>query len=352
MDTDGVHINAHGGGILRYGNRYYWFGEHKTAGRGGNTAQVGIRCYSSKDLYNWKNEGVVLATVDEPGSEIVPGCVMERPKVIYNKQTGKFVMWFHLELRGRGYRAARTAVAVSDRVTGPYTYLRSFRVNPGEWPLGFRDELKTETKDPGPESWSPEWIEAVKEGMFVRRDFQEGQMSRDMTLFVDDDGTAYHIHAAEENLTLHIAELTPDYLDFTGKWKRVLPGGHNEAPALFKRNGKVYMITSGCTGWDPNAGRSAVAESIWGPWTSLGNPFKGENADLSFYSQSTFVIPAGGSENALIYMGDRWKPRNPIDGRYVWLPIHFENEKPVIEWLDKWDLSWFEKNSTTSYGMK
>ena len=49
-DDQGVHINAHGGGILDFEGRYYWFGEHKVAGEIGNTAQVGVHCYSSPDL--------------------------------------------------------------------------------------------------------------------------------------------------------------------------------------------------------------------------------------------------------------------------------------------------------------
>lgn len=44
-----------------------------------------------------------------------------------------------------------------------------------------------------------------------------------MTLFVDDDGTAYHIYSSEENLTLHIAELSDDYLSHTGKYIRIFP---------------------------------------------------------------------------------------------------------------------------------
>ncbi|MFB6342335.1 glycoside hydrolase family 43 protein [Saccharicrinis sp. FJH62] len=343
FDTDSVHINAHGGGVLVYDNRYYWFGEHKTQGRRGNTSLQGIRCYSSDDLYNWRNEGIALATVDEPGHDIEPGSVMERPKVIYNASTKKFVMWFHLELKGKGYSAARTAVATCDKVTGPYTYIRSYRVNPGIWPIEFTDEQKNATYRSDLEWWTPDWTEAAKNGLMVSRDFEPGQMARDMTLFVDDDGKAYHIHASEENLTLHIAELTPDYTGFTGKWTRVFPMGHNEAPAIFKHQGKYYMITSGCTGWDPNAARSAVAESIWGPWQSLGNPCVGEDSDLTFHSQSTFVLPVPGKEDAYIFMADRWRPRNPVDGRYIWLPLEFDNGKPVLKWYDKWDLTFFDQ---------
>ena len=50
-----------------------------------------------------------------------------------------------------------------------------------------------------------------------KKDFEKGQMSRDMTIFVDDDGTAYHIYSSEENSTTHIAELTPDYTEHTGR---------------------------------------------------------------------------------------------------------------------------------------
>ncbi len=345
LDSDSVHVNAHGGGILVYEGVYYWFGEHKTAGRGGNSALVGIGCYSSTDLYNWKNEGIALASVEEEGADIEKGCVMERPKVIYNAETEKFVMWFHLELKGKGYEAARTAVAVSDHVTGPFTYLRSLRPNAGQWPMEYTEADKTQTFESELEWWTPEWMEALKKGLFVARDFEGGQMSRDMTLFVDDDGTAYHIHSSEDNLTLHISELTSDYTDFTGKYTRLFPGGHNEAPAILKRNNKYYMIASGCTGWDPNAARSAVASSIWGPWKQLGNPCVGEGADLTFESQSTFVLPVQGMDDAYIFMADRWRPKDPIDGRYIWLPITFENEKPVIKWYDEWDLTVFDSQT-------
>ncbi len=343
LDNDSVHINAHGGGILFHEGTYYWFGEHKTSGRGGNTSLIGIRCYSSTDLYNWKNEGIALSSVEDPDSEITKGCVMERPKVIYNEKTKQFVMWFHLELKGQGYSAAKTAVATSEKVTGPYTFKQSFRVNAGTWPLDYPEEYKTGIKSWNKDWWTTEWFNEVEKGLFVRHDFEKGQMSRDMTLFVDDDGKAYHVHSAEENLTIHISELNEDYTGFTDKWIRLFPGGHNEAPALFKYNDKYYMITSGCTGWDPNAARLSVAPNIWGPWEMLENPCKGKDAELTFHSQSTYVLPVDGKENAFIYMGDRWTPRNPIDGRYIWLPITFENNTPTIKWYDEWDLSFFAK---------
>ncbi|WP_321290300.1 glycoside hydrolase family 43 protein [uncultured Sunxiuqinia sp.] len=343
LDTDSVHINAHGGGILYHHKTYYWFGEFKTAGQGGNTAQVGVSCYSSTDLYNWKNEGIALPVSSEPGSDIEKGSVIERPKVIYNEKTGKFVMWFHLELKGQGYEAARTALAVSNNVTGPYTFVKSLRPNAQEWPFDYPEELKNKAYDTELKWWTPDWYKAIDEGMFMQRDFEGGQMARDMQLFVDDDGKAYHIHSSEDNLTLHISELTDDYQDFTGKYIRIFPGGHNEAPALFKKDGIYYLMASGCTGWDPNEARLFDAKSIWGPWKPLGNPCVGEEAHLTFHSQSTYILPVQGKKDAFIYMGDRWTPENPIDGRYIWLPIQFdESGKPVINWYDEWNLSIFD----------
>lgn len=324
-DLDGEVINAHGGGILLHANTVYWFGEIKDRGA---TARSGISCYSSRNLTDWKYEGVALSIEEDPGSDIRAGCIMERPKVIYNQTTQKFVMWFHLELKGRGYNAARTGVAVSDTVTGPYKYLRSYRPNAGTWPMNVPEKFKTEGGD--------EYMS------YLRRDLAGGQMSRDMTLFVDDDGTAYHVHSSEENFTLHISELSDDYTTFTDRWTRILPGGHNEAPAIFKQDGQYFLISSGCTGWAPNAARLHVADSILGVWTYKGNPCKGPDEALTFHSQSTFVLPLPGKEKRFVFMADRWNPRNLADSRYVWLPIRFKRGMPYLEWQDEWNLKTFK----------
>ena len=323
-DDKGVHINAHGGGLLFDRGTYYWFGEHKVHGEIGNTAQVGIHVYSSADLYHWKDRGIALAVSDDPASDIARGAILERPKVIRNPRTGKYVMWFHLELKGQDYRAARSAVAVADRPLGPYEFRGSFRPNAGLWPVNATEQDKQSG-----------------EHNILARDFAGGQMARDMTLFVDDDGKAYHIYSSEENRTLQISELTDDYLRPSGRYARVMPGGDNEAAAIFKHDGHYYLITSGLTGWAPNAARSAVADHIFGPWRSLGNPVRGtpEQMATTFGAQSTFALPAPCGRGQVILMFDQWRPKDPIDGRYVWLPVEWEGEKPVVRWRDSWSLS-------------
>jgi beta-xylosidase len=298
-DTDGNPIQAHGGGMYYEDGTYYWFGEHGTPGR----TKIGVMCYSSKDLYNWKKESVALPLAyDDPDHDIAVGCALERPKVIYNPATKKYVMWFHLELKGQGYDAARSAVAVSDRVIGPYKFLGSFRPNK--------------------------------------------QMARDMTLFVD-DGKAYHFYASEDNRTMQISLLTDDYLKPSGRYKRIFIEKVFEAPTVFKHRGRYYFIGSECTAYAPNSAHSAAAPTIWGPWEELGNPCLGRYANKTFFSQSTYVFPLAGKPGAFIFMADRWVPAE-MDGqkkpgaRYVWLPISFEEGRPVLKWMSEWDLSVFD----------
>lgn len=321
-DNKGVHINAHGGGILFHQGKYYWFGEHKVAGEKGNKAYVGVHCYSSTDLYHWQDAGIALAVDSTSGSPIEAGCILERPKVLYNKKTKQFVMWFHLELKGQKYKAALSGVATSKSITGPYRFHHAERPNKSYLPL--------------PIDSNATWRDSL-----VRRDQAQGQMARDMNLFQDEDGKAYLIYTSEENSTVHISLLSGDYLTTTSDYARVFPGRFMEAAAIFKSKGKYYFVASGCTGWAPNAARSAVADHIFGPWKELGNPCTGKDSALTFHGQSTYVLPVAGRKDAFIFMADRWAPKDAIDGRYIWLPVHFREDSFVIPWREKWSLSAF-----------
>jgi len=301
-NTNGNPINAHGGGILFHGEKYYWYGEIKTGKTWlvpGQTWECyrtnasGISCYSSKNLSDWKYEGVALSpNSTDSTSDIHTSKVIERPKVVYNESTKKFVMWMHIDSEDYAYSGA--GVAVSDNPAGPYSYIGSMRPN--------------------------------------------GQMSRDMTLFKDEDGKAYHIFSSENNATMHISLLTDDYLKPTGTEKRIFVDKSREAPAMFKHKGKYYLITSGCSGWSPNAAMLASADSIMGEWTELYNPCVGPNNDSTFVAQSTFVLPLKGKPDRFIFMADRWNKTNLEDSRYVWLPMVFRNDSASIEWKDSWSL--------------
>ncbi|KAL4372639.1 hypothetical protein HN51_006634 [Arachis hypogaea] len=288
LDTDGNPIQAHGGGILydKGSRTYYWYGEYKD----GPTYHVhkegparvdiiGVGCYSSKDLWTWKHEGIVLAAEEtDETHDLHKSNVLERPKVIYNEKTGKYVMWMHVD--DGNYTKAAVGVAISDTPDGPFDYLGSQRPH--------------------------------------------GCESRDMTVFKDEDGMAYLIYSSEDNSELHIGPLTEDYLNVTPTMRRILVGQHREAPALFKHRGTYYMITSGCTGWAPNEALAHAADSVLGPWETIGNPcIVGNNMFrlTTFFAQSTFVLPLPGFQGLFIFMADRWNPADLRDSRYVWLPL-------------------------------
>ncbi|MEI7808335.1 MAG: glycoside hydrolase family 43 protein [Verrucomicrobiota bacterium] len=307
LDTAGKPINAHGGGMLYYQGTYYWYGEHKEGPTttpacnkswgGTRTEVVGVHCYSSTNLFHWKDEGLALrAVTNDPQHDLHSSGVLERPKVVFNAKTKKFVMWMHID--SVDYSAARAGVAVADQPTGPFTYLNSVR--------------------------------------------PEGQMSRDQTLFQDDDGTAYRVYASENNQTTYISRLSDDYLTHSGKFVKAFAGRSMEAQAICKRGGKYYLIASGCSGWAPNAARSAVADNIMGPWTEPGNPCEGKNAETTFGGQSTYLLPVAGKPGAIIFMADIWKGEDIASSRYLWLPVRFEDGKPRIRWEKSWNLSAFD----------
>ncbi len=119
---------------------------------------------------------------------------------------------------------------------------------------------------------------------------------------------------------------------------------------------KYYFLASGCTGYAPNAARSAVADSIWGPWKELGNPCVGTNPtnglgpEKTFGAQSTFILPVQGREDAFIAMFDIWRVENQIDARHAWLPMRFDDAGFKIEWMDEWDLAVFDRTASTTGG--
>lgn len=87
-----------------------------------------MNCYSSTNLVEWNYEGALLSQT--ASGDTGPNRVIERPKVIYNKSTQKYVMWMHID--SSDYKEAKIGLATSDTVCGKYTYLRS------EQPLGFQ----------------------------------------------------------------------------------------------------------------------------------------------------------------------------------------------------------------------
>lgn len=347
LDTDGRPIQAHGFSVFysAQDGLYYWYGENKEKTTGGLFNRVwhwGVRCYSSPDLYNWTDRGLLIPPEpDDPGSPLHPAVCMDRPHILFCARTGKYVAW--LKIMCGGVRQF-LAVLQADAFLGPYT--------------------------------------------FVRRGYHPLQMNTgDFTLAQDrETGRAYLIFD-RPHFELVTAELTEDYTAVTGQASAhctgLCPPLSREAPVFFAHGGRRYLLTSGSTGYFPNPSRVHTFTDWHGAYTDLGDPCVGDGTGTSFYSQFTCVLPVPGRK-LLIAMADRWKPTplgrlasracrrllrlpaaercaaalarpdrspqtdvslprtqprhfvNTSAARYVWLPVEWEDGRPVIRWRDTW----------------
>jgi hypothetical protein len=295
-DEDSNHIQAHGGGIIKLNKTYYWYGEERRQGLDTNYRYVS--CYSSKDLINWKFRGDVIKLA-KPDS-ILQGnkWVLERPKVFYNVKTKKYVMYMHIDGAVKGvsksswaYDYARVGVAVSDKATGPFKLLRTFR------PL---------EKD-----------------------------SRDIGQFIDDDGSAYLIFECRPVKGFYIAKLSDDYLSV--EKEVVFIQSPLEGGAIVHYKGLYYAVGSKLTGWSPNPNKVATATSLSGPWSEFVDIAPPDTRTYS--SQSTmFIKVAGTKDTTVIFMGDRWKPKELWDSRYIWMPVQIGDGKLWVPEPKPWTL--------------
>jgi len=289
LDDSGDLIQAHGGGVIWHEGVYYWFGEQKAGPTYTRFSKayspprvdvIGVSCYSSTDLLHWHNEGLALKGGSHP--DLRRSNVVERPKVLFHRGSGMFVMWMHVDTAD--YEWARVGVAVASNVSGPYRFLRSFRPH--------------------------------------------NQHSRDLTVFQDDDGSAFIAYSSEDNSVMHVARLTADYLGIHPTYNRILVFLKREAPAIFKYGRYYLLLTSGCTGWAPNRAEVFYAIDVMGEWKPLGNPaMGGDGMDRAFcfFSQPTFVVPVHGKPGRYVFMADQWNTEDLGTSRYVWLPMWVED---------------------------
>ncbi len=315
FDKNGEPIHAHGGWMLHHNGWWYWYGEDRRGERyvscyrcrnlSSNCAQ---KCTSNENDFtqsDWEfcavslsvtspvkalpGRGATLFTEEENGGRHKVN--IERPKVFYHEKSRKFILWAHYE-NGQDYTKACACVAVSDTPDGEFTYLGSF--NPC------------------------------------------GCMSRDCTIFTDDDGAVYFLSAAHDNRDLHVYRLTDDGLDIAEQVNTLHVDQYREAPAVFKRNGQYYLITSGCTGWAPNQGGWSVSSSMTGEWS----PLHDFGDETTYRSQSAFVLPLADGETGQMkyyYIGDRWGGGglNYFNSTYVVLEIQFSKDgAPFIDFTE------------------
>lgn len=143
LDTEGKRIQAHGGSVIYVDGIYYWYGENKEFTDGTNDIWTyGIRFYRSNDLYNWEDLGLVIPpdTEDEKSPLNPTNCMLDRPHIIYNKRTKKYVCWVKI-MHKEGHQDE--TVLTADKITGSYTIvnqgIRPFGMSAGDFDLAVAD---------------------------------------------------------------------------------------------------------------------------------------------------------------------------------------------------------------------
>ncbi|MFV0364510.1 MAG: family 43 glycosylhydrolase [Suipraeoptans sp.] len=311
-DTEGKLIQVHGGSILHHNGIYYWYGENKEKYiAGGNNWHFGVKLYSSKDFYNWKDEGTILEPQDKIEDPMHPDRIMDRPHIVHNKRTNQFVMWVKFAGSQNDYSdwtVQYMGVAVADKITDKFEMLHYIR------PLGME--------------------------------------MGDFDIWIDErDGKGYFI-ADRVHTEVVIADMTDDYLNITGNYSSHFPHEEppaaREAPVFFKRSNKYYIISSGTTGYNPNPSEVAMADLMHGPYKVLGNPCLNDVRNTSFDCQFSSVFKHPTISGLYIAIGDRWMAKSSVlngiaeaetsEATYIWLPIKFNGNIPYIEWRDEWKL--------------
>lgn len=283
IDSEGNDVQAHGAGFLKVGDTWYMIGEDRSS-----SWHPDVNMYSSKDLVNWKFERKIIenkVTHPDLGSKRM----IERPKLMYCAKTKQYVVWCHWE--SSNYAASEAGVFYSNTINGPYTY------HWGGRPLGVK--------------------------------------SRDCNIFVDNDGTAYFISTIEENQHLGLFKLSDDYLEAVEytelfKWKS------REAPAIVRVGDTYYMLSSACTGWDPNRCMLSYSKSLTEGWSEL----KPVGNRIAYDTQAASILTINGSkQTTYLYVGDRWQdPRLP-ESKTIIFPISFTADSCLFDYTRQFDIN-------------
>jgi hypothetical protein len=276
VDQNGQRILTRSGCLRQFNGVFYWYG-------GNPRGFLEQYCYKSTDLIHWTNLGVCMRQdVDA-----------NRIDVLYNDKTKQYVMF--MKYNGNG---AFLGIATADKPEGPFT-------------------LKSQTL-----------VDNARMG--------------DMSAFEDDDGNAYIAYvswAVGTNAQHGIYRMSDDYLTLD---KRIYLWDirSREAPHIFKRNGIYYYGTSRTANIQSSGTNYYTATDLAGPW-SPAKPLSTPGSTNSWDSQVDFVYPIQGTQGTLyMFAGDRWTKNLPAgrNGDYLWLPMEFDGDTPVVNYNQDWDL--------------
>jgi len=198
-----------------------------------------------------------------------PNANFEGVGILYNKETKKIVIVAHYEDQG-GYTAAKLYL-------GQVTPKGKLETTFCDRPLGFD--------------------------------------SRDQSMFIDDDNTAYVLSATNTNEDVNIYKLDKTWSKPIQLVNTIFKGQHRETPYLVKKDGEYYFFSSKASGWYPSQAMYASATDLSGVWTQLKE--LGNNS--TFGSQANSVFKFGTDKTTYgmysYHWGAQYNQKDP-DGNY------------------------------------
>ncbi len=292
LDTEGKPIQAHGFSVFYDENRkrYCWYGENKEhTVKGGKVWTWGVRMYTSPDLYNWTDQGLIIPpTPDDLHSPLHPTYCMDRPHIIYCPKTKKYVAWLKIMA---GEISQFMCVLQADVLEGPYRIVH--------------------------EMYKPLQMD-----------------SGDFCLHEDRETGKAYIFFERPHFQLICATLTEDYTGVTGEYRDL------GDPCIKDKSGTTFnsQITSVLK--IPGKDLYIACADRWMPqkWVPMMSKqiISGMKRHFADYQPDTSpreIQPLPGVESV--------HNENTSKSRYVWLPIEWEGDMPRIRWRKDWRLADF-----------
>ncbi|MBM6387502.1 MAG: discoidin domain-containing protein [Paenibacillus sp.] len=268
---------------LKVGDTYYRFNfVPKSSGGFGQMIQQ-----TSTDDSTYGNDKVVLSYTDHPD---LANSKFEGINVLYHAPTNKFVFWAHYE-NSTDYTLARVSVA-SATPGENFTFHKSFR--------------------------------------------PEGNESRDISIFKDDDDSAYLLSTANNNSDTILYKLTSDWLDVENQVSVIYQDQHRELPKVIKKDGVYYLFSSQAAGWYPSIPMYSSASSIDGEWSELRTI--GNTSTFSAQSGSVMRVKPN-TGNQVVMVAYRWMfgwagTENGTTEERL-LPVSFSNGYAFYDYFDQ-----------------
>jgi hypothetical protein len=249
-----------------------------------------VRCYSSTDLYNWTDLGLIIPPVlDDESSPLHPAMFMDRPHIVRHPESGQLVCW----VKVMSDKGQRSTVLVADDIRGPYSIVRADLTPDYTDATGYYSTHFPRLQPP-----------------YVRE--APAYFERGGQHFLITSGTTGYYPNSSEVAT------APSY---HGPWT-VLNDPH---PTDTSRTSFRSQVTS--------VFRHPHKEDLYIALADRWLPRYEETSEAAVRMHADRFRPMGGNVD-----GD-WQELTEIDtsiADYVWLPLRFTDDGVFVDWHDEW----------------